>query len=171
MEKVLVIGSCGAGKSTFSKKLQNKVNLPIIHLDQHYHLENWEEPKKEEWEAKLKQLVKGNKWIMDGNYASSFDIRFPYADTIIYLDYPTYKSFWRTIKRIVKYYGKQRSDTAIGCKERFDLDFLKYVLTFNTKNRKPILSRLEKENKDIFIFKSDKEADLFLEMLDEKMLS
>ena len=86
-KRILVIGSSGAGKSTLSKKLNSLLSLPVIHLDVHYHNPNWQEPTKEEWEIILKKLVRKPKWIMDGNYSDSFDIRIPRADTIIYLDY------------------------------------------------------------------------------------
>ena len=164
MEKVLVIGCCGAGKSTFSKKLEKILKLPLIHLDKYYHKPNWEEPEKDEWEQVLRKLVKQKRWIMDGNYADSFDIRFPLADTIIYLDYPSIKCCLRVIKRNIKYFRKKRSDIADGCKERFDLFFLKFVLTFNYKNRENIYNRLEniKTNKEVIILKNDKEVDLFL---------
>ena len=164
LQKILVIGCCGAGKSTFSKKLEKILKLPLIHLDKHYHKPNWEEPEKEEWEMVLRKLVKQKIWIMDGNYADSFDIRFPLADTIIYLDYPSIKCCLRVIKRNIKDFGKKRSDIADGCKESFDLSFLKFVLTFNYKNRANIYNRLEKAKttKDVIILKNDKEGDLFL---------
>ena len=164
IEKVLVIGCCGAGKSTLSKKLEKILKLPLIHLDKYYHKPNWEEPEKDEWEQVLRKLVKQKRWIMDGNYADSFDIRFPLADTIIYLDYPSIKCCLRVIKRNIKYFRKKRSDIADGCKERFDLFFLKFVLTFNYKNRENIYNRLEniKTNKEVIILKNDKEVDLFL---------
>ena len=164
MQKVLVIGCCGAGKSTFSRKLQAITNLELIHLDQYYHKPNWEEPEKDEWEQVLRKLVKQKRWIMDGNYADSFDIRFPLADSIIYLDYHSIKCCLRVIKRNIKDFGKKRSDIADGCKESFNLSFLKYVLTFNHKNRANIFNKLEKykTTKDVIILKNDKEADLFL---------
>ena len=164
MEKVLVIGCCGAGKSTLSKKLEKILKLPLIHLDKHYHKPNWEEPEKDEWEKTLSKLVKQKRWIMDGNYADSFDIRFPLADAIIYLDYPNIKCCLRVIKRNIKDFGKKRSDIADGCKESFNLSFLKFVLTFNHKNRANIYKKLEKykTTKDVIILKNDKEEDLFL---------
>ena len=164
MENILVIGCCGAGKSTFSKKLEKILKLPLIHLDKYYHKPNWEEPEKEEWEMVLRKLVKQKRWIMDGNYADSFDIRFPLADTIIYLDYPSIKCCLRVIKRNITDFRKKRSDIADGCKESFDLFFLKFVLTFNYKNRENIYNKLEKikTTKDVIILQNDKEADLFL---------
>ena len=164
MKKILVLGCCGAGKSTFSKKLQSILKLELFHLDKYYHKPNWKEPKKDEWENIVHNLLQKPSWIMDGNFSTTMDGRIKSSDTVIYLDYPTLKCFWRVIIRIFKYHGTVRSDTANGCKEQFDLEFLHFVLTFNSKNRKEILKRLDsaKENKKVYIFKSDKEADLFL---------
>ena len=168
MQKVLVIGCCGAGKSTFSKKLQSILNVELIHLDQYYHKPNWEEPKKEEWERIVNNLIKKPSWIMDGTYIESLDIRIEKCDTLIYLDYSILKCIFRVVKRVFTDYGKKRSDMAPGCKEEFDLEFLKYVLTFNFKNRNNILKRLKglNENKQLYIFKNDKQADKFLKQVE-----
>ena len=164
MQKVLVIGCCGSGKSTFSKKLQSILNVELIHLDQYYHKPNWEEPKKEEWERRVNNLIQKPSWIMDGTYIESLDIRIEKCDTLIYLDYSILKCFFRVVKRVFTDYGKKRSDMAPGCKEEFNLEFLHYVATFNFKNRKEILDSLNstKKSKKVYVFKTDKEADLFL---------
>ena len=164
LHKILVIGCCGAGKSTFSKKLQVILKLELIHLDQYYHKPNWEEPKKVEWEKRVNNLVQKPSWIMDGNYSETMDIRIKNADLIIYLDYPILKCFWRVIKRVFKYNGIQRSDMANGCKEEFDLEFLYFVLMFNIRFRKEILTKLNlvKDKKEVCVFKTDKQADKFL---------
>ena len=154
MKKILVLGCCGAGKSTFSKKLQSILKLELFHLDKYYHKPNWKEPKKDEWENIVHNLLQKPSCIMDGNFSTTMDGRIKSSDTVIYLDYPTLKCFWRVIIRIFKYHGTVRSDTANGCKEQFDLEFLHFVLTFNSKNRKEILKRLDsaKENKKVYIF-------------------
>jgi len=169
LHKILVIGCCGAGKSTFSKKLQAILKLELIHLDQYYHKPNWEEPKKVEWEKRVNNLVQKPSWIMDGNYSETMDIRIKNADTIIYLDYPILKCFWRVIKRVFKYNGIQRSDMANGCKEEFDLEFLYFVLMFNIRFRKEILTKLNlvKDKKEVCVFKTDKQADKFLAQISE----
>ena len=164
LERILVTGCCGAGKSTFSKKLQAILNVELIHLDQYYHKPNWEEPKKAEWDRIVYSLVQKPSWIMDGNFSGTMDVRIKSADTIIYLDYPILKCFWRVIIRIFKYHGAVRSDMANGCKEQFDLEFLHFVLTFNSKNRKGFIQKLNlvKDEKKICVFKTDKQADRFL---------
>jgi adenylate kinase family enzyme len=101
---------------------------------------------------------------MDGNFNGTMDVRIKSADTIIYLDYPTLKCFWRVIIRIFKYHGIVRTDMANGCKERFNLDFLHFVLTFNSKNRKGFMQKLKlvKDKKRVLVFKTDQQADKFL---------
>ena len=169
LQKILVIGCCGAGKSTFSKKLQSILNLELIHLDQYYHRPNWEETKQEEWEKIVNSLVQKPSWIMDGNYSGTMDVRIKSADTIIYLDYPTLKCFWRVIIRILKYHGVARSDMANGCKEQFNLEFLHFVATFNYKNRLGIINKLNliKNKKKVYILKTDKQTDKFLAQISE----
>ena len=167
MQRILVTGCCGAGKSTFSKKLHSILKLELIHLDQYYHKPNWEEPEKAEWERTVYSLVQKPSWIMDGNFSGTMDVRIKSADTIIYLDYPTLKCFWRVIIRIFKYHGVVRSDMANGCKEQFNLEFLHFVLTFNSKFRKGILQKLNlvKDEKKVCVFKTNKQADKFLSQI------
>ncbi|HBM16819.1 MAG TPA: hypothetical protein DD381_10820 [Lentisphaeria bacterium] len=40
-KKILIIGNCGSGKTTLSKKLSLISNLPVIHLDKHYWNPGW----------------------------------------------------------------------------------------------------------------------------------
>jgi len=164
IQRILVLGCCGSGKSTFSKKLHSILKLPLIHLDSHYHKPNWVEPEKEEWEKALKQILKRESFIMDGTYLESLDARIKKSDAIIYLDYSLIKCFFRVIKRVLIDFGKKRSDMAPGCKEEFDLEFLWFVLTFNNKFRKGFIQKLNliKDEKKVVIFKTDKQADKFL---------
>ena len=41
MKKIMIIGCCGSGKTTLAKKLSNKLNLPLIHLDKLNWRDNW----------------------------------------------------------------------------------------------------------------------------------
>ena len=166
-KRILVIGPCGAGKSTFSKKLNKILKLPLIHLDTYYHKPNWQEPKREDWEKTVRKLANQEEWIMDGNFSVSFDIRIPRSDTIIYLDYSSVRCCLRVLKRNIIYYGRTRSDMATGCKEDFNLDFLKFVLMFNVRNRSNIYNRLEKikNTKNVIVLKKDIHVGAFLRQL------
>ncbi|MEZ4883558.1 MAG: hypothetical protein R3E32_02385 [Chitinophagales bacterium] len=91
MKKILVIGSGGSGKSTLSLQLQKILQIPLIHLDEYYWCANWVESTKSEWEQKVRQLMEGETWIMDGNYSSTLELRLTKADTVIFLDFPRIK--------------------------------------------------------------------------------
>lgn len=169
MKKVMVIGCCGAGKSTFSKRLHSITNLYLIHLDKYYWKSNWEETNSDEWESIVKKLCVRDNWIMDGNYGRTMDIRFAEADTIIFLDYSTLKCLWRITKRTIQYRKKERSDMTKGCKERFDFNFYHYVATYNIRRRKSLINKLNSfsERKKVIILRNDIQANQFLERIIE----
>jgi len=99
MDRILIIGSSGAGKTTLATWLGRRLDLPVIHLDFHYWRSNWTVPLAEEWRARVSELVQGDKWVMDGNFGGSLNIRLPACDTITFLDFPRRISLWRILKR------------------------------------------------------------------------
>ncbi|MDR2096312.1 MAG: hypothetical protein LBP76_12475 [Treponema sp.] len=78
-KRIMIIGSCGSGKTTLAIQLSNILKLPIIHLDKEYWKPGWVETSKEEWENKQNKLVLDENWIIDGNYGGTFDIRFMFC--------------------------------------------------------------------------------------------
>ncbi len=159
MNRIMIIGCCGSGKSTLSRQLQKAVNLPLFHLDQYFWKPNWTETPKDKWKDIVTDLANKDQWIIDGNYGGTMDIRFERADTIIYLDISTIRCLGRVIKRIWKYHGKVRPDMPEGCKERFDFDFLHYVAVYNLLRRKKLLTKLEslRNKKKIYHIKNNKD--------------
>lgn len=84
----MVIGSPGAGKSTFSRRLQKKTNLPIVYLDQLFWKSDKTTVSPEEFTSRLKSKMQTDTWIMDGNYSKyMFDERLSACDTVFFLDY------------------------------------------------------------------------------------
>ncbi len=165
MQKVAIIGSAGAGKSTLAKQLGSILNLPVYHLDRFFWKPGWVPTEKADWDAFLSELVKKDLWIIDGNYGRTFDIRFQEADTIIYLDMSTLLTIYRIIKRRIMYHGKTRPDLNEGCPEKLDWEFIKWVWKFNKEKRKGILQKLENLNneKHIYILKNRREVSAFLD--------
>jgi len=145
MKRVLVIGSSGSGKTTLALKMAEKLSLPLIHLDYHFWKANWEAPSDYEWRNKLKNLVQEDKWIMDGNFTSSLDIRLIRADTIVFVDLPRFTRIYRVIKRWYQNRHSERPDLPQGCKEQIDMKLLKSVWYFG-KNRKPEIIKLLKQH-------------------------
>lgn len=59
LNKVIVIGSPGAGKSTFSRKLRDVTGLPLYYLDMLWHKPDRTTISREEFDTKLKGLQIG----------------------------------------------------------------------------------------------------------------
>jgi adenylate kinase family enzyme len=164
MKKVLVIGSGGAGKSTFANRLGELLNTEVIHLDQFYWRPGWVETPKSEWLETVERLVRQDSWIMDGNYSGSLEIRLAACDTVIFLDIARSVCVWRLLKRAVRYRKKHRPDMAEGCAERFNLEFVRWVWNYSSRTKPKVLVRL-KENagrKRIVCLRSSSEVEKFL---------
>ena len=164
MKRILVIGSGGAGKSTFAKELGAILELPVIHLDQAYWKPGWEKPSKEEWARTIDQLIAQPEWIMDGNFGGTLPQRIKRADAIILLDTSRWICLWRVAKRAVKYRGRHRPDMTPGCQERFDLEFIKWIWTYPAKSRPAKLALLSATGPDqrVVILRSSGEVSRFL---------
>ena len=109
-------------------------------------------------------LAAGDRWIMDGNYDSSLDLRLPRADTVVWFDYPMLPCLRRAIWRVVTSYGRVRPDMGEGCPERFDREFLRYIWTFNAKERPSVVASLARFGGHLqpVVFRRDDEAARFL---------
>ena len=168
MERVIVLGvSAGVGKSSFARKLSEKMAIPVHHLDTYFWKPGWIESSEEEFREKQQQLVKEDRWIIEGNYTSTYEIRRQRADTLIYLELPLRICLYRVFKRRIINQGKTRPDMASGCPEKLDKDFLKFIIsTYHArklKMRKRMAHFIEEcpQNKVIFL-RSQKEVDEFL---------
>lgn len=165
VNRIMIIGCCGSGKSTLSHRIRQVTNLPLYHLDQYYWKPNWTETPREEWEPIVSDLAARDEWIIDGNYGGTMEIRIRRADTIIFMDISTVTCLWRVLIRTWKNYGRERPDMPEGCKERFDFDFLHYVAMYNMLRRKKYMSMMErlKVEKSVYIIRSDKDVERMLE--------
>lgn len=144
MKRVMIIGGSGSGKSTTARMLGEVTGLPVVHIDPMFWLPAWEQRPKEETQALVLEAAKGESWIFEGNNSSTFAQRMALADTLIFLDMPTYLRVWRVIRRTIKDYGKVRLGSGEGCPERFNWEFLsKWVFQYNTMGRPRVLQALE----------------------------
>ena len=138
--KILIIGSCGAGKSTLARSLHEATGLPVVHLDTLHWLPGWTERTKEEFLSLLREELEKPSWIIDGNYSGSLPLRLQYCDAVIWLDYSRVTCLWGVVKRIIMNRGRTRPDMGPDCPERFDWDFIKYVWHFDGRKFEPLLA-------------------------------
>lgn len=165
MLKVMVIGCPGAGKSTFSRKLRDVTALPLYYLDMLWHKPDKTNISKEEFDEQLREIVKKEKWIIDGNYQRTLELRLKECDTVFLMDYPLETCLSGAEARI----GKKREDLP-WFETEFDEEFKKWIIDFSKEQLPQIYELLElyKESKSIIIFKSREEADDYLTQLKMK---
>ncbi len=103
--RVLIIGTAGSGKSTFSRALSARTGLPLIHLDVHYWKPGWVKPSEDEWRETQRSLLSGDAWIADGNDLETLELRLERADTVVLLDTPWWacasRAFMRGLRKPV----------------------------------------------------------------------
>ena len=142
MDRILIVGSPGSGKTTLGRIMAEKLGLPLVHLDKLFWREGWVNVSREEFDALLTAELEKEKWIIDGNYSRTLGVRLCRADTVILLDYPRHVCLLRVLKRIMKNYGITRPDMGDGCPEKLDREFLSYVWSFRSKERPGIIEKL-----------------------------
>jgi adenylate kinase family enzyme len=167
MQRVLIIGSGGAGKSTLARQLGNILKLPVIQLDAEYWNAGWQPTPKLEWEGMIRELIQQESWIMDGNYSGTMDLRLPIADTIIFLDMPRWLCLWRVVKRCWQYAGTTRPDMAADCPEQLTWEFIHWIWTYPTRRRDGILAKLNQlqPHQQVLIFRSPTQVRQFVQTL------
>lgn len=164
MKKILVIGSGGAGKSTFARRLGEVLKLEVIHLDSLYWSSGWVEMPKEKWRTIVEDVVQRDSWIIDGNYGGTMDIRLSACDWVIFLDVPRLVCLKRVLNRVALYRKNSRPDMAAGCPERLNAEFIKYIWDYPYKRRPGVLEKLKSysRTKTVTILRSQREIESFL---------
>jgi adenylate kinase family enzyme len=143
MQRIIVIGIPGAGKSTFARKLGERLDLPVHHLDRYFWNPGWKASPRDVFNERLQELLETDRWILDGNYRRTIPLRLEYADTAVLLDLPRRTAMTRVFKRIVTYRNGGRPDMAEECPERwFDRDFINYIWRYDRDVHPEVLEYL-----------------------------
>ena len=167
MNRIMIIGCGGAGKSTLARQLGDLTGLPVVHLDKLFWHPGWVESTKDEIDEKIMAAMAEPRWIIDGNYNRTLPKRLEYCDTVIYLDFSRVACLLGIAKRVLTTYGTVRPDMAEGCPERFDWEFLRWVWRFNGKHRKKYYDRLNRTDKQVYILKNRRQVKRFLKQIGE----
>lgn len=163
MEKVIVIGSPGAGKSTFARKLAERTGLPLYYLDMLWHKPDQTHISREEFDEQLAQMIRRDRWIIDGDYSRTLEVRLAACDTVYFLDYPLEICLAGAEARV----GKKREDMP-WVETEFDPEFRQWIVDFHKDQLPGIYDLLVKygKNKTVVVFKSRAEADAYLQSME-----
>ena len=158
MQRIVVIGCPGSGKSTLSRELHNITGIPLYHLDMMYWNADKTTVEKRVFLERLDAVLKKDEWIIDGNYTSTMEVRIAACDTVIFLDYtPDICLDGIKLRR-----GKPRNDMPwIETEE--DAEFIEFIKSYNDKQKPKVLDLFEKfSDKNIIVLKSREQAAAFL---------
>lgn len=159
MKRVMVIGCPGAGKSTFSRKLQEKTGLPLYYLDMIWHRPDRTNVSREEFDERLGEITRRDQWILDGNYLRTMKVRLEASDTVFLLDYPLEVCLEGAVSRI----GKRREDLP-WVETELDPEFRQWILDFQ-KDQMPEIRRLLEQygvGREVNVFCSREEGEMYL---------
>ena len=167
MERIIIIGCGGAGKSTLARKLGEKTGIPVVHLDQIWWAPgHWKHLEREEFDRRLMEEVEKPRWILDGNFNRTLEVRLEKCDTVIYLDFSRMACLRSWMGRVIKNWGHARADMAEGCTEWFDPEMARWIWRFNRDNRQRYYGLLGGlEGKQVYILKNRREVERFLKEL------
>lgn len=167
MRRILIIGCCGAGKTTLANELSKRLDLPVVHLDKLWWNPGWIESTPEEFDARLAAELLRECWIIDGNYKRTLAERLKRADTVFFLAYSRSRCLWQIFRRLREFRGRTRPDLADGCPERIDREFLRFVWGFNRRVLPEIRQLLEQRPAGCTLheFRTPAETECFLATL------
>ena len=102
--RVVIIGTSGAGKTTFAQALAAAMQLRHTELDQLHWGADWKMAPTEQFVRAAGQAAAGQRWVMDGNYSVVREQLWPRATHIVWLNYGRGTVFsrvlWRTVRRV-----------------------------------------------------------------------
>ncbi len=164
VNRILIIGGPGTGKTTLAQKLSSILKIPAIHLDGINYKSNWEKVENDIRDKIILEKIKADKWIIDGNYANTLKQRIEKADLIILLDYSTFSIIKGVVTRYITNFNKEKKEIP-GCKERIDKEFFKYVISFRKNGRKKIVEQIDNKTKEkVIVFYNRKQLNNWLEL-------
>ncbi|UWX63231.1 DNA topology modulation protein FlaR [Deinococcus rubellus] len=160
MRRVMIVGSPGAGKSTFAQRLAHTTGLPLVHLDDLYWLPGWVRPGQAAWQAQMRAATAPERWILDGNYAGTLNIRAERADTAVILMYSRGLCLFRAVTRALL---RCRPDAKHLGKEPLDWAFLRFIWNFPKLGAQQLEQLRETPQLRVIVLRSDRAAREFLE--------
>ena len=144
MRRVAIVGCGGSGKSTLARQLGTILRIDVYYLDALFWKPGWVRVSESEQLGILADILKLEKWIIDGDHPTTQALRFSRADTIIFLDMPTVICLWNTIRRTLEYWGRTRLGAANGCPERINWTLLKWIWLYPIVNRPNVVDNIER---------------------------
>ncbi|MBU1141376.1 MAG: DNA topology modulation protein FlaR [Firmicutes bacterium] len=162
--KILVVGHSSSGKSTFSKRLAEHYQMPVLHIDRIFFGPHWVRRDRTLVEQEIQSFMNQEQWVIDGLYRKYAKQRFDDCDQLFIFDFNRFKCLYGAVIRRIRYHNQNRDTVAEGCRERLNPSFIWWIL-FNGRTRKSrdLFNEYKKKYKDkVIVFKNRKQINAYL---------
>ena len=166
--RIMVIGCSGGGKTTLSQRLAARFDLTYLSIDRDIlWLPGWVERNKIAQRALMLENIAGERWVLDGTNPSTFDIRLPRTDIVIWVRMSRLLCVWGVATRWLRWLGRTRPEMAPGCPEKLDWQFLRYIWTFEARFAPRVVAALTQHGRTVPVFqlKSRRQMSTLLDLL------
>ena len=134
-DRICIVGPSGSGKSTLAAAIGRARRLPIVHLDQYWHLPgtHWVERGADEFAALHAAAIDGERWVIEGNYSRWLPERLGRATGLIALESTTTASVLRYLRRT--WSRRERIGGLDGTRDRVTFAMLRFLLGPSRRSR------------------------------------
>ena len=162
MNRILVIGCPGAGKTYFAKALSKLIDIPVVHMDNLYWNKDRTSVSKDELENKLLPYLKEEKWIIDGNYHETLKQRLEYATDVFFLNMPRETCIEGILERI----DQPRDDIPWIETKKDAIELIEWTIDYESRTKEDEERLLKKYKKvNVHILHSREEVNNYLNSL------
>lgn len=134
--RICILGPSNSGKSTLAADIGRKLGIEVVHLDQLHHIphSDWQPRPAGEFLALHDAAIKGQQWVMEGNYSSCLPQRFQRATGVILLDVSTSTSLFRYVRRTL--IDGNRVGALEGGRDSLKWNMVHYITIVSPRNRR-----------------------------------
>ncbi len=138
--KVAIVGCGGSGKSYLARELGKILDAPVTHLDAAFYDDDWNALPMDKFAELQRELVAEPRWVIDGNYNSTLQIRLESCDTVVLMDVSTISALYGIFSRQLRHGAGHKGN---GVHNRIHWGVIKYVATYRRKMRPRVMAKID----------------------------
>jgi adenylate kinase family enzyme len=100
--RIVVIGTTGSGKTALARQIASRLAIPHVEIDALHWGPAWTPASTDVLRQRLAEAVRGDAWVVDGNYSKVRDLVWPRAEVVAWLDYALPVILWRLAPRTLR---------------------------------------------------------------------